>query len=309
MKKLLLTGTAGFLGRTITRYFSQKGWQILGIDRVANENAPLADLKEYVTINLPNPQLSELLQTWQPDVCIHAAGRASVPLSMQDPSADFQDGPALVVYLLDSLRQYSPRCAFVFLSSAAVYGNPVSLPVSEEQCPSPISAYGYHKWQSEILCREYAHLFGLKTASARLFSAYGPGLRRQVMWDICYKALTHHEVLLHGDGTESRDFLHALDIAHALDCILTSASMKGEVYNVASGRETAIAYLSDLIINNLGSTIRSQFSGDLPGGTPRNWCADISKISALGFTPRITLEDGVGAFAGWCRHELQGYDE
>lgn len=304
MKTLLLTGAAGFLGRAIAGYFSQQGWQVYGLDRVVRENAPMADLYEYVALDLPNPHLSELLARWKPQACIHAAGRASVPQSMHDPASDFQDGPALTFYLLDSLKQYAPQCAFVFLSSAAVYGNPSSLPVGEDQPLIPISAYGYHKWQSEILCQEYANLFGLKTASARLFSAYGPGLRRQVMWDIVQKVLTQDIITLQGDGNESRDFVHSTDIAGALESILNSAPLHGEVYNIASGRETRINHLANLIVEQFARPIELKFSNTLPPGTPKNWQADVHRLTSLGFQPRISLEEGVAAFINWCKESI-----
>ncbi len=223
---------------------------------------------------------------------------------MADPASDFNDGPALTFNVLDALRRCTPDCAFILLSSAAVYGNPPMLPVNEDQATHPISAYGYHKLQSEILCQEFANLFGLRTCRARLFSAYGPGLRRQVMWDLTYKALTQKTVTLQGDGSESRDFLNVLDIAHALECILDKAPMRGEAINVASGEETRIVDLARLIIKNIDHPVALDFSGQLPLGTPMNWRADISKISLLGFAPEIALQAGVPFFVEWCKREV-----
>lgn len=290
MKKILVIGAAGFLGRAITQHFTRLGWDVYGLDRVA---PALDGLKDYAALELPHPRFLNLLAEWNLDACIHAAGRASVPLSMQDPAADFQDGPALTFYLLDALRQRAPKIAFILLSSAAVYGNPVALPVGEEQPPAPISAYGYHKLQSEMLCREFADLWRMKTASARIFSAYGIGLRRQVVWDIAQKASTQGEVTLQGDGNESRDFIHADDIANGLNILLDHAPLCGEVYNLSSGNETKISDLANLIMKNLESNSKIIFSGELPAGTPKNWRADIRKISALGFSPNISLEAGI----------------
>jgi UDP-glucose 4-epimerase len=193
------------------------------------------------------------------------------------------------------------------LSSAAVYGNPGSLPVSEEQDPNPISAYGFHKWQSEILCREFSAVYHIRTATARLFSAYGPGLRRQVMWDIINKALTQPEVVLQGDGSESRDFTHALDIASGIERILLKGKLAGEVYNVASGKETTIAELSEMIFRHLPAKPPVRYTGSLPAGTPKNWRAEISKICALGFSPQIGIENGVAGFCEWCLKEIKGF--
>ena len=304
MKRLLITGAAGFLGSTFAQYFSKKDWEIYGLDRVAPDKTTLAVLKDHAALRLPDPSLDELLTQWKPDACIHAAGRASVPQSMANPASDFNDGTVLTFHMLDALRRCCPDCAFVLLSSAAVYGNPASLPVHEDQAPNPISAYGYHKLQSELLCKEFAGMFGMRTSIARLFSAYGPGLRRQVLWDITQKALTQRTITLQGTGSESRDFLHVLDIARALECILDGAVMRGEVINVASGRETKIADLAQLILNHVDPSIILKFSGELPSGTPTNWQADIRKIAAMGFIPDIALDAGVANYVDWCKHEI-----
>ena len=306
MKKILITGAAGFIGRALARHFTKQQYKVYGIDRIPSENAPLADLMGYEQIELPNPHLIKLLANWQPDVLIHCAGRASVPAAMQDPHADFHDGPVLTFELLDALRQNLPECAFILLSSAAVYGNPSRLPVSEDALLQPVSAYGYHKWQSEMMCAEFANVFGLRTASARVFSAYGPGLRRQVIWDIVHKALTQPEIRLQGTGQESRDFIHVHDIARGLEAILINALLHGEGYNLASGVETRIADLAGLILREIENPPPLTFSGELPPGTPNNWQADIKQISKLGFQPRVSLDDGITNFVAWCRNEIQG---
>jgi UDP-glucose 4-epimerase len=306
VKTLLITGSAGFIGRTLARYFTRRGYQVYGIDRAHAENAPLTDLNDYAQTELPSSLFSEALRHWKPNAILHCAGRASVAGAMQDPLSDFQDGPALTSFLLDEVRKIDPDCAFILLSSAAVYGNPSSLPVSEKTVPNPVSSYGYHKWQSEISCREYASLWGMRTASARIFSAYGAGLRRQVMWDITHKALTQPEVRLQGTGQESRDFIHAQDIACGLDVMLENARLDGEVYNLAGGRETPIAHLAELILYQLGLSVTPIFSGELPPGTPKQWCADIGQIQSLGFVPQVNLEQGVESFVDWCRHEISG---
>jgi UDP-glucose 4-epimerase len=306
IKSLLITGVAGFLGRYVARYFFEQGWSIIGIDNSPPENAPLANLSNYYRLQLPESSLSSLLQKHSPQVCIHCAGRASVGLSITDPAADFHANTVLTFETLNALRLNAPQCRFIFLSSAAVYGNPESLPVRENQLPAPISPYGFHKWQCEQLCREFAKVYGLPTASVRIFSAYGPGLRRQVLWDICQKAIAQNSLTLQGTGQESRDFIHALDIARALMIVGNSAGMEGEVYNLASGREVAIADLANMLLDALECQIIPSFDGIVSAGNPLNWQADTSKLSALGFTASIPLEKGIKTFANWCRAELVG---
>ncbi|MCY7273320.1 MAG: NAD-dependent epimerase/dehydratase family protein [Phormidesmis sp. CAN_BIN44] len=306
MQTVLITGVAGFIGRYVARYFAAQGWSVIGVGNAPPENAPLANLAAYHQIQLPNPQLNGLLQETTPQLCIHCAGRASVGLSVTDPSADFHTNTVLTFELLNSLRLYAPTCRFVFLSSAAVYGNPKSMPVSEVHPPAPLSPYGFHKLQCEQLCLEFTKIYDLPTASLRIFSAYGPGLRRQVVWDICQKAITQDAVILQGTGQESRDFIHALDISRALNVLAISAPMQGEVYNLASGRESTIAELASLVLEALEYDYTPKFDGVVPVGTPFNWQADISKLAALGFTASVPLEKGIKTFANWCRAELIG---
>lgn len=305
-KTVLVTGVAGFLGRYIARYFNQQGWSVIGISNAPPENAPVASLAAYYSMHLPHAELSALLQQYKPEVCIHCAGRASVGLSMSDPAADFHSGTALTFEILNALRLNAPDCRFVFLSSAAVYGNPASLPVVETQSLAPLSPYGFHKSQSEQLCLEFAKVYGLSTASARIFSAYGPGLRRQVIWDICQKVIEQHALVLQGTGQESRDFIHALDIAKAIEQIIQMGSMMGESYNLATGREVTILELANLILEVLEVDRSPQFDSVVPTGSPLNWRADVSKLQALGFVPSVPFERGIQTFAYWCRAELLG---
>ncbi len=303
-KSALVTGAAGFLGRYVSQHYSQQGWFVIGIDNVGAENAPLSDLSTYYSLKLPDAILSELLHKHSPDVFIHCAGSASVNLSVSDPARDFYVNTVLTFEILNSLRLYAPQCRFILLSSAAVYGNPRTLPVSELHPPAPLSPYGYHKWQCEQLCQEFAEVYGLKTASLRIFSAYGAGLRRQVLWDICRKVLVQKSLTLQGTGKESRDFIHALDIARAISIVNEKAPMTGEVYNLASSQEVTIRELSRMVLDTLHISIEPFFDGVLPAGTPLNWKADISKINNLGFEISIPLEQGIKTFADWCRAEM-----
>lgn len=305
-KSVLVTGVAGFIGRYVARHFSEQGWSVFGIDNAPPENSPLSNLSAYHRLQLPNTALSSILQQESPQACIHCAGRASVGLSMTEPAADFYASTMLTFELLNALRLNAPRCRFILLSSAAVYGNPQTLPVSETHVPNPISPYGFHKWQCEQLCLEFAKVYHLPTASLRIFSAYGPGLRRQVLWDMCQKVITQNSLTLQGTGKESRDFIHALDIAKALSVVATSAPMQGEVYNLGTGQEVAIAQLAHIVLEALDAQYNPVFDGVVPPGTPLNWQADISKLKALGFTASVPLERGVKTFANWCRAELVG---
>ncbi len=306
LTNIIVTGVSGFLGRYIARYFCEQGWSVIGIDNSPPENTPVANLKEYFRLQLPDPRLNDILRKYEPQVFIHCAGRASVGLSMTDPAADFYSNTVLTFETLNSIRINSPDCRFIFLGSAAVYGNPESLPVREDQSLAPLSPYGFHKRQCEQLCLEFAKIYDLPTSIVRIFSAYGPGLRRQVLWDICQKVIAQNSLVLQGTGQESRDFIHALDIAKALMAISTSAPMQGEVYNLGTGKEVTISELANMILEALEFDGTLQFDGVIPAGNPLYWQADVSKLKALGFSASIPLERGVKTFANWCRAELVG---
>jgi UDP-glucose 4-epimerase len=306
LKTVLITGVTGFIGRYIAREFAQAGWSVVGLGTRPPENAPTQYLLGYYQLTLPSPDLAILIEQLQPQVCIHCAARASVPLSVSEPKADFTDGVVVTFNLLDALRLHAPQCRVIYLSSAAVYGNPKTLPVNESHSLNPISPYGYHKLICEQLCREFFQVYGLLTATVRIFSAYGPGLRRQVIWDICHKALTNPVLNLQGTGNESRDFIHSRDIAKALYLLTEKAPCHADVYNLASGTETSIKELVNLILEQLKLDIPVHFEGTIPIGNPLNWKADINCLKKLGFLPEVTLDRGISVYTQWCRAELMG---
>jgi UDP-glucose 4-epimerase len=306
MSSVLITGVAGFLGRYLAQHFCSQGWNVIGVDNAPPENASLSNLIAYYSLKLPNIALYDVLQKHAPDLCIHCAGRASVPLSVSDPSSDYYSNTVLTFEILDGLRNHAPGCKFIFLSSAAVYGNPRVLPVTENEPADPISPYGFHKLHGEFLCKEFARVYGLQTASVRIFSAYGPGLRRQVLWDICRKVITSKTLILQGTGQESRDFIHALDIARAIHLVATKATLKGDVFNLANGYEVTIRDLAEMVLATLNANCSPQFDGVVPPGNPLNWCADMTKLNSLGFDVSVPFRQGVETFAIWCRAELMG---
>ena len=301
--RVLITGISGFLGGHISVLCNSRGSEVFGADLPLRPPEALT-LAAYTPVAMEAGGIASVVEAIKPDICFHAAGRSSVAASFTDTQSDFISGPVLTFDLLTALRQHAPKCKVVFLSSAAVYGNPSSLPVHEEAITSPISPYGFHKLQCESLSKEFSVAFGLKTASARIFSAYGEGLRRQVLWDICCRLIADGHLSMRGTGGETRDFIHATDVALGLEAIIERAPMRGEVYNLAAGREISIRALACLAAETLGVKAEPIFNGIVSQGDPLNWRADISALSTLGFRPTIGLEEGVTSYAQWCRHQI-----
>lgn len=307
MNSVLITGVTGFIGRYVADVFARSGWLVIGLGTQPNVNIP--SLAQYVKAILPSDRLEEIIKSIKPDACIHCAGKAAVHLSVIDPVSDFNASVGITFNLLNALRLHAPECQLIYLSSAAVYGNPAILPISENQSLEPISPYGFHKLICEQLCHEFSQVYGLPVAIARIFSAYGNGLKRQVIWDICHKALTQPVLKLQGTGRESRDFIHGIDVARAIYAIAQTSAEDFPVYNLASGQETTIKELADLILLNLhgdrSAKISVEFDGVVPVGNPVNWRADVEHVASIGFLPTVKLAQGIESYAKWCLSEVK----
>jgi UDP-glucose 4-epimerase len=291
MGKCLITGISGFLAGYIAEQFKQKGYEIVGIHHSIQKAQNRAD--RYYRIHLPHEDIYDVIKLEKPDIIVHAAGTASVPYSMDYPYIDFSISVPATAIVLDAIRQKSPETRFIFLSSAAVYGNPAQLPIKEDHSVNPISPYGYHKLMGELLCNEYRAVYGLDTKIARIFSAYGAGLDKQVIFDLMMKFLREEgPVRLYGTGKESRDFIHAKDVARAIRAI-DQAPIPHHIFNVASGNEITIAELAKAIKHKCGSSKDFEFNNKTEPGKPNNWVADIQLLDKIGGAPEITLSEGL----------------
>ncbi|MEI9805549.1 MAG: NAD-dependent epimerase/dehydratase family protein [Pseudolabrys sp.] len=291
MSTVIVLGGGGFLAGHIERHYHNLGWRVVSIGRAAAASEAAA---KHVW-SLPHSKFAHLLAVEQPQLCVNAAGRASVPASMVEPLADFEASTLLSYKILDDLRRRSPSSAYIHLSSAAVYGDPASLPVHEDAACAPISPYGWHKRMSEMVLEEHTKLFALRAASLRIFSTYGAGLRRQVIWDLASRAIAepNRPLVLQGQPDDSRDFVHGSDIAQAVQAVAERGPLHGECYNVAAGEETRMQDLAALVLRVLDRPAQIEFDGKRRPGNPRRWQADTARLRALGFSPRIGLEQGV----------------
>jgi UDP-glucose 4-epimerase len=126
-----------------------------------------------------------------------------------------------------------------------------------------------------------------------------------VIWDIARKCAIYGAVELMGTGEETRDFLHARDVAIAIRLLAERSEFKGEAYNIASGTEVSIHDLASLLIQAFGGQEPASFNGRQDPGTPKNWRADIRKLRSLGFSPSTSLEEGIGDVHAWFQAEVK----
>lgn len=296
--KILILGSEGFIGRNCVKYYLQKGWDVYGCDLVDYNTGNY----NYIKISRLNPDFDTLFSSVKYDACINAAGNGSVPVSINHPVNDFDANCLDVIKILELIRLKNDQCKYLHISSAAVYGNPQKLPVTEESTLLPLSPYGWHKLIGETLCKEYYQLYQLPVVIVRPFSVYGPGLRKQIFWDLYQKCMSGiQEITLWGTGLESRDFIYIDDLISAIYIILDRSPMKGDVYNLANGTETTIADASQIFINNFDSRLSIQFNNNQREGDPKNWIADIAKIKSIGYNSRYTFAEGIKATIEWLK--------
>lgn len=292
---VLIIGASGFIGNACFNYFSKKN-ETVGIDRInTSSNTIIIDNDLKIIPNLIAKKF---------DVIVNCAGSSNIQDSFINTNNDLKLNVTFVKDLLELVRTSSPATKVINLSSAAVYGNPKNLPIKETDPCGPLSPYGLHKQQSEEVMKEHHLRFNLNTLSVRIFSAYGPGLKRQFFHDLYSKFNSgNNTVDLYGTGNESRDFVFISDIVEALDILINKGSFTGEIYNIASGKESFINATAQLFSKITGYTGTLIFTDEHIEGYPINWRADISKLNAMGFSPKIELEEGLKLYYSWLKKE------
>jgi UDP-glucose 4-epimerase len=237
------------------------------------------------------------------DVVFHLAANAYVPPSVENPRYDFDLNLGVTVRLLDAIRSASQRPSLVFASSAAVYGNPQTIPMPENHPFVPLSPYGVHKLAAEQEVRVFAELYGIRAAALRLFASYGPRQRKQVVFDLVRKVDANpNEIEVHGDGTQVRDFVFVSDVVQALLLVASDAApRRGEAYNVGTGRGVTILDLVGEICRSMGHSPRVRWTGSVRPGDAQAFVADISKLESIGYRPRVSIGEGVGRIVAWVR--------
>ena len=223
--KLWITGARGFIGRHLLGHLvAQGGHQVYGLGHGSWPGAgPASDgLADWRNGEVGHANLDALAASHGlPDGVFHLAGGSAVGPSFQQPAEDFRRSVLAAGELAEWLRLRAPQCALVMASSAAVYGAGHEGPIAESAACRPFSPYGSHKRMVELLLQSYAHNFGLRVAVVRFFSVYGPGLRKQLLWDACSRlAQAPDSLALGGQGSELRDWLHVQDAAALLQAAL-----------------------------------------------------------------------------------------
>jgi len=302
-----VTGAHGFIGRHVVSELARQGDAVAGIGHGAWAEADwrAAGLTTWLNADVGAESLTALAQvTGAPRAVIHLAGGSSVALSLRAPHEDFQRTVCTSLALLDWLRSFAPRAPAVFVSSAAVYGEGHAGRIAEQAAVAPLSPYGAHKAMMELACRAFAGNYGLRIVVVRLFSVYGAGLEKQLLWDLCGQLAAGAGVTLSGTGREQRDWLHVTDAARLLTAARGWAGVEDGsllVLNGGTGIGVEIRDLAGRFAVAWGNTAPIGFSGAGRAGDPVSLVADVGQLNARGFRPLVHLDDGLAGVVSWYR--------
>jgi UDP-glucose 4-epimerase len=302
-----ITGARGFIGRNLAPYLTNKGCSVLGLGHGswASEDAHRYGVVYWINGEVNSPNLKQLLkQASVPEVIYHLAGGSYVSPSFQNPQEDFERTVYTTAQLLEWIRSDLPEVRLICASSAAVYGAGHSCPIRTNAALNPYSPYGFHKAMMEMLCRSYVENFGLNITIIRLFSVYGPGLEKQVIWDICCKlASDPATITMSGTGNEVRDWLHITDTVRLMT-LVGELNRSPIVINGGTGEKTCVSDIVNMIANTWGSHTNIIFNGKRRLGDPDFLVADIEKTKALGFSPSVSLQQGISETVAWYKSRL-----
>ncbi|WP_295640770.1 NAD(P)-dependent oxidoreductase [uncultured Methylibium sp.] len=304
-----VTGAHGFIGRHAARQLQALGYRVLGLGHGGwpADQAAAWGLSHWINGDVSSSNLHALQAiAGLPDCIVHLAGGSSVGAAVAHPREDFVRTVAGTVELLEWMRLESPASALVVVSSAAVYGAGHDDCITESAVLRPYSPYGHHKLMMEQLCRSYGAAYGLRSVVARLFSVYGPGLSKQLLWDLCSKLRSGPAtIVLGGHGDEQRDWTHVRDVVAVLPRLAALADREVPTLNVGSGSGTSVRRIAELVLACWGggtAPAALQFSGQGRPGDPRHLVADVGRLQRAGLACSSPVADGVAEYVAWFRN-------
>ncbi|MGJ4932297.1 NAD-dependent epimerase/dehydratase family protein [Bradyrhizobium sp. HKCCYLS2038] len=300
MKRALVTGAYGFLGRHVALDLARAGYTVWGIGHgawPADDHAAWG-VSTWVAGDVDGAVLVAL--DCSPDLIVHCAGGSAVGVAEQDPVGDFQRSVGSTAALLQTQVRRWPDARLVYASSASVYGNAARQPLDESMPLAPVSIYGLHKRLAEQAIEFYAERFGLRASIVRLFSIYGAGLRKQLFWDACAK-LSRGEGSFPGTGEETRDWLHVQDAA----ALMRIAGERPEpgllVLNGGTGEARRVGAVLGLIARQIAPGCDVSFTGQRRSGDPEHYRAETGRARSLGWAPQSDFDAALAEYCAWFR--------
>ncbi|HLQ96197.1 MAG TPA: NAD-dependent epimerase/dehydratase family protein [Pseudogracilibacillus sp.] len=293
--KALVTGGAGFIGSHIVDALLQEGLEVVVIDNLSNSNREhISSAVKLYEIDMFDQELENVFAQERPDFVFHQAAQISVARSMSAPEEDARMNILGTIHVVQCAMKYQVK-RFIFASSAAVYGKPEFLPISENQVLQPTSFYGMSKAFAEEYIRLFSSLGDMKYSIFRYANVYGP--RQNINGEagviviFLNKLLAGKPLNIYGDGLQTRDFIYVKDIARA--CIKALLARESNIINLSTNKRISIRSLADTLSNITGEIRPIQHlpakEGDILHSSLDNQLAR----EKLGWSPNKRLEQGL----------------
>lgn len=315
MKRVLITGVAGFIGSHLAGALCGRGDAVIGLDSFNDYYDPAIKRRNIRTLMdseffqlfeqdiCDETGLRALFEETRPDVVVHLAARAGVRPSLEDPNLYHRVNVIGGQHILDACREFKPS-HLVFASSSSVYGGSRDVPFREtDLVMRPISPYAATKRMNELQAHVYHHLYGIRVSMLRFFTVYGPRQRPDMaIHKFTRLILEGQPIPMFGDGSTRRDYTYIDDIIQGVvHCVDTPFGY--EIFNLGESHTTSLAELIALIEKHTGKTAVIERKPLQPGDVEITY-ADIAHArELLGYAPRFSMDEGIARFVAWYKNQ------
>ena len=305
--KVVITGGAGFIGHHLATFLKDRGYEVTCIDNLyrASEDA-LRILKDagisLISVDICDyRRLYKAIKELNPDAVVHSAALISVDESFKRPDIYLRCNTLGTLYVAKACLECKVS-RLIYISTAAVYGDPVKLPIAEDHPLNPKSPYGLSKLFGEEVVKFYSRAYGLNYVVLRLFNVYGPRQPLSEYAGVITKFIERVNAglppIIYGDGTQVRDFIHVKDVCRAIEKSLTTQHVN-EVYNVGSGDPVSINDLAKLVLKLKRMNMECLYAPPRPGDIRASYASIDRARALLRWRPRVDLEDGIRRTVDW----------
>ena len=317
MTKALVTGGAGFIGSHVAELFIANGWNVTVVDDLSSgkrENLP--EKAEFHEIGVNTPEFTRLVSSGKFDVVAHLAAQIDVRKSVADPIADAQTNILGTLNLMETLRKSGAGTRVVFTSTGGVLYGDFNTPPNYETYPKdPESPYAISKLSIELYLAYYARVHGREYAALRFGNVYGP---RQdphgeagVVAIFCGRILDNRPLTVFGDGLQTRDYVYVDDVARAVWLAATKPlPEKGRLdargFNIGTGRGTSVLEIARLLQETARSNVPIELAPARPGEQQESFVNADKAGELLGWTPQVTLAQGLAKTYKWFAGQREG---
>jgi len=323
MLRILITGTAGFIGFHLARRLLDDGHAVFGLDNFNDYYSVQLKLDRHAQLEKhPNyrwlkadladgPVLQQVFADFQPVCVVNLAAQPGTRYSITNPQVCQKSNIEGFLNILECCRHAPSKPRLIYASSSSVYGGNKTLPFSEDQSVDhPISLYAATKKANELMAHCYSHLYGIQTVGLRFFTVYGPwGRPDMAYWRFAEAMLQGLPIQVFNHGDMSRDFTYIDDVVSGIQgCIFSNTLARYELFNIGNHRSEKLMDLIALIARELGiANPKMEFLPMQDGDIPAT-CASIDKLhAAVGYQPATPISVGIPRFVEWFKEHGRKY--